>query len=331
MSAPQESIQAHPNPAADEKVPTTVLTHNTKASDEVTSVADEKIAVSKPPTESTADNKIDAAIPAPEAEIPEAITENADKKKEDSLITRSDDADVSTVASENTITKVPSSTSLGNAGDNTKEVTVTEKPVDHASDPVPPAVVTDEQTIDSTLEDRAEEKAAIDEEQRVEANQKKLTEPVVDSVTSATAETHGEAQGTEPEVQKGAPAPATTKVTEEGEEKDDAGDEDDEEVEIEKPRVQIYGSTVSGNRIYKKQAKELFIMLEANEIDFEFICIAADEKAKSYMRRKALGNMTIPQIHVDGEFKGLYEDAFNANEIDELYEWLGLDEEPFEY
>ncbi|KAI8325302.1 hypothetical protein GQ54DRAFT_244783, partial [Martensiomyces pterosporus] len=95
--------------------------------------------------------------------------------------------------------------------------------------------------------------------------------------------------------------------------------------------VQIYGSTVSGNRTYKRQAKDLFLMLEANEIDFEFICIAVDEAAKKYMRRKALGNMTIPQIYVDREFKGFYEDAFKANEIDELYEWLGLDEDPVDY
>lgn len=100
---------------------------------------------------------------------------------------------------------------------------------------------------------------------------------------------------------------------------------------IEKPRVQVYGSTVSGNRVYKKQAKELFMWLEAEEVDFEFICIAADQEAKKYMRRKALGNMTIPQVYVDGEFKGLYDDAFKANEIGELYEWLGLYEEPFEY
>ncbi|KAJ2077444.1 hypothetical protein H4R24_005134 [Coemansia sp. RSA 988] len=102
-------------------------------------------------------------------------------------------------------------------------------------------------------------------------------------------------------------------------------------LQIERPRVQIYGSTVSGNRIYKRQAKELFMMLEANEIDFEFICIAADEKAKNYMRRKARNNMTIPQIYVDTEFRGFFDDAFKANESDELYEWLGLDDEPLEY
>ncbi|KAJ2759795.1 hypothetical protein IWQ56_005648, partial [Coemansia nantahalensis] len=62
-----------------------------------------------------------------------------------------------------------------------------------------------------------------------------------------------------------------------------------------------------------------------------FICIAADEQAKRYVRRKALGNMTIPQVYVDGEFRGFYDDAFKANEMDELYEWLGLDEDPVDY
>ncbi|KAJ2804045.1 hypothetical protein H4R21_001798 [Coemansia helicoidea] len=118
---------------------------------------------------------------------------------------------------------------------------------------------------------------------------------------------------------------------------DEAGaagvDSDDEggELVVERPRVQVYGSTVSGNRTYKKQAKELFMMLEACEVDFEFICIAADEQAKRYVRRKALGNMTIPQVYVDGEFRGFYDDAFKANEMDELYEWLGLDEDPVDY
>ncbi|KAJ2782184.1 hypothetical protein GGI15_002982 [Coemansia interrupta] len=122
-------------------------------------------------------------------------------------------------------------------------------------------------------------------------------------------------------------------ASEDKEQDEKAGDESDVAAveEIEKPRVQIYGSTVSGNRTYKKQARDLFAMLEANEIDFEFICLAVDESAKKYVRRKALGNMTIPQVYVDGEFKGFYEDAFQANENDELYEWLGLDEEPFEY
>ncbi|OMH79030.1 Fatty acid synthase subunit beta, partial [Zancudomyces culisetae] len=80
------------------------------------------------------------------------------------------------------------------------------------------------------------------------------------------------------------------------------------------PRVRVYGSTVSGNRKYKKEVQEVFRILEAFEIEFDFVCIAADQQAKSYVKRKALGNMTLPQIYVDGEFVGFYDDLFNANE-----------------
>ncbi|KAJ1954356.1 hypothetical protein EC988_002483 [Linderina pennispora] len=115
--------------------------------------------------------------------------------------------------------------------------------------------------------------------------------------------------------------------------KEELLDKDDEPAPVaeEKPRVRVFGSTVSGNRIYKKQIKDLFLMLDANEIEYDFVCIAADQVAKRRMKVKSLGNMTIPQIHVDGEFKGCYDDAFKANEIDELYEWLGLDEDPVDF
>ncbi|OMH86330.1 hypothetical protein AX774_g88 [Zancudomyces culisetae] len=94
------------------------------------------------------------------------------------------------------------------------------------------------------------------------------------------------------------------------------------------PRVQIYGSTVSGNRQYKKDIKELFKILTARSIRFEYICIAADQKARSYMKRKSLGNTNIPQIYVDGEFKGFYKEAVLENQMGTLNQWLGLDREP---
>ncbi|OMJ08577.1 hypothetical protein AYI69_g11022 [Smittium culicis] len=96
-------------------------------------------------------------------------------------------------------------------------------------------------------------------------------------------------------------------------------------------RVQIYGSSVSGNRKYKTESKLLFNILKVHEIEYEFICIAADEKSKLYMRRKALGNMQIPQIYVDKEFKGLFDAFIEANESNTLVDWLGLNEEPFEF
>ncbi|KAJ1667332.1 hypothetical protein IW140_001935 [Coemansia sp. RSA 1813] len=192
-------------------------------------------------------------------------------------------------------------------------------------------------------EDKAASKSVQDNRQSPEVQEAASSAVDRDDADATNSAIHGadkpkeitKAGNNTPSSEQEKDAPGNEEEEEEAEEEEEEekeeedGDEEDEATE--KPRVQIYGSTVSGNRTYKKQAKELFIMLEANEIDFEFICIAADEKAKSYMRRKALGKMTIPQVYVDGEFKGFFEDAFKANEIDELYEWLGLDEEPFEY
>ncbi|PVU99799.1 hypothetical protein BB559_000408 [Furculomyces boomerangus] len=97
------------------------------------------------------------------------------------------------------------------------------------------------------------------------------------------------------------------------------------------PRVQIYGSTVSGNKKYKMELRKLFKILSSNQIEYEFICIAANQKAKSYMKMKALGNMTIPQIYVDKEFKSFYSEFMAADTSSALVEWLGLDEEQYDF
>ncbi|KAJ2802211.1 hypothetical protein H4R20_003371 [Coemansia guatemalensis] len=189
---------------------------------------------------------------------------------------------------------------------------------------------------DTTVKATAVKGAATEEEPSIDdagsPNQRSGAVPTADDATATSnvpnANTEKSAPNTRPSTSRSAAAGSNTdsiSVNVEGD------DNPANVVQIERPRVQVYGSTVSGNRTYKRQAKDLFMMLEANEIDFEFICIAADEKAKNYMRRKSRNNMTIPQIYVDAEFKGFYDDAFKANEIDELYEWLGLDEEPLEY
>jgi glutaredoxin len=45
--------------------------------------------------------------------------------------------------------------------------------------------------------------------------------------------------------------------------------------------------------------------LQSFEIPFQFIDLAADEEAKLYMRRKNGGATELPQIFVDGEFRGV--------------------------
>ncbi|KAJ2685952.1 hypothetical protein IWW39_003947 [Coemansia spiralis] len=151
------------------------------------------------------------------------------------------------------------------------------------------------------------------------------------SVVVDAAKSNDTSQDGQPDSDAEQPIPDSAKRSVEDDPPHQKDDKEEEEAPYERPRVQVYGSTVSGNRVYKRQAKELFTMLEAQEVDFEFICIAADEQAKKYLRRKALGNMTIPQVYVDGELRGFYDDAFKANEADELYEWLRLDEEPDDY
>ncbi|KAJ1992439.1 hypothetical protein H4R33_001013, partial [Dimargaris cristalligena] len=70
-------------------------------------------------------------------------------------------------------------------------------------------------------------------------------------------------------------------------------------------RVQVYGSSVSGNRKYKTEFNKLIQFLQVEEIPFEFVDIASNEEAKSYMKRKSKGNMVTPQVYCDGEFKAV--------------------------
>ncbi|OMJ26559.1 SH3 domain-binding glutamic acid-rich protein-like protein [Smittium culicis] len=101
--------------------------------------------------------------------------------------------------------------------------------------------------------------------------------------------------------------------------------------EQEPVRVKIYGSTVSGNRKYKSESQHLFNILNTHQIKYEFICIAADQQAKSFIKRKSLGSVQIPQIYVDDELVGFYDGFIDANEHDELEHWLRLDQEPLDF
>ncbi|KAJ1979887.1 hypothetical protein H4R35_001326 [Dimargaris xerosporica] len=93
-------------------------------------------------------------------------------------------------------------------------------------------------------------------------------------------------------------------------------------------RVQIYGSSVSGNRKYKTEFLKLTQFLQAEEIPFEFVDIAADEAAKAYMRSKTTNVTSIPLLFCDGEYRGTFDQAAEAVEGFELRDLLGLDDEP---
>ncbi|KAJ1909157.1 hypothetical protein IWQ60_008834 [Tieghemiomyces parasiticus] len=96
-------------------------------------------------------------------------------------------------------------------------------------------------------------------------------------------------------------------------------------------RVQVYGSSVSGNRKYKTEFRKLEQYLHTEEIPFEFVDVAADEEAKAYMKRKSLGNTALPQIYCDGQFKATFAEVEEAVEGFQLRELLGVDEEPVDH
>ncbi|KAI9594124.1 hypothetical protein BDF19DRAFT_414833 [Syncephalis fuscata] len=90
-------------------------------------------------------------------------------------------------------------------------------------------------------------------------------------------------------------------------------------------RVHIYGSSISGNRKIKDAQRRIESVLTSNEIPFKFVDIAADEEAKSYMRRKNGGATDLPQIFVNGEFRGTITALDDAVEYDGLDTFLALD------
>ncbi|CAG8673069.1 14710_t:CDS:2 [Gigaspora margarita] len=92
----------------------------------------------------------------------------------------------------------------------------------------------------------------------------------------------------------------------------------------EKIRVQIYGSSVPGNIFVKQNQMSIESILNANKIPFTFVDVAADETHLKYMKRKNGGKKDMPQIFVDGEFKGTTKELEEAVEMREVKEFLGL-------
>ncbi|RUS19266.1 hypothetical protein BC937DRAFT_87747 [Endogone sp. FLAS-F59071] len=72
---------------------------------------------------------------------------------------------------------------------------------------------------------------------------------------------------------------------------------------------------------YQTRIKDV---LNIKGIPFDFINIAYDEEAKSYMKQKNHGKTELPQIFVNGEFKGIYADFDDAVETETLDQFLEL-------
>ncbi|KAJ3125210.1 hypothetical protein HK098_000521 [Nowakowskiella sp. JEL0407] len=89
-------------------------------------------------------------------------------------------------------------------------------------------------------------------------------------------------------------------------------------------RVMLYGSSVAGNIMVKKKQTRIENIFHARKVDFTFVDVAADEDAKVFMQTGS-GKTTIPQIFVDGKYKGGAEELEDANEMEEVKAWLGIE------
>ncbi|KAF9971569.1 hypothetical protein BGZ73_005488 [Actinomortierella ambigua] len=90
--------------------------------------------------------------------------------------------------------------------------------------------------------------------------------------------------------------------------------------------VQIYGSSVPGSQHVRKHQQAISDALTLLEIEFEFVDVASDEEARSYMRRKSGGYTTeLPQVFSGGEYRGTYDDFEWALETNQMLQFLGFD------
>jgi thioredoxin reductase (NADPH) len=88
------------------------------------------------------------------------------------------------------------------------------------------------------------------------------------------------------------------------------------------PRVEIYTKDNCG---YCEKAKDLF---DAKGVDYEEINVTGDEDAFEEMVERADGRQTAPEVFVDGELIGGWDDTCALEQSGELDAKLGLTEEP---
>ncbi|KAJ3275558.1 hypothetical protein HK104_003866 [Borealophlyctis nickersoniae] len=89
-------------------------------------------------------------------------------------------------------------------------------------------------------------------------------------------------------------------------------------------RVILYYSSVSGALLVKKAQSRVENILKARKVEYDLVDVAADEEAKDYMQSKS-GKNSLPQIFVDGEYKGGPDELEEANEDGAVQSWLGIE------
>jgi len=84
--------------------------------------------------------------------------------------------------------------------------------------------------------------------------------------------------------------------------------------------VTIYYSSIPGSTKIRKETSRTQDILSAKKIAFEMVDVAVEDN-KNIMQ-KISGKTAIPQIVVEGEFKGLFEEFELANEDGLVEEFL---------
>jgi len=87
--------------------------------------------------------------------------------------------------------------------------------------------------------------------------------------------------------------------------------------------VIVYTSEVSGNLATKKHQAQLELFLNNAKIPFKKVDVSVEAGEKDFMI-KTSGKRELPQVFVNGQFKGLFDEVEGHNEDGDLKEWLGV-------
>jgi len=86
--------------------------------------------------------------------------------------------------------------------------------------------------------------------------------------------------------------------------------------EKKRARVVVYESSVAGNIVVKKNTETVKAILTGKKIEFTAVDLSVSSKDKEYMHThsKSKDKNSLPQIFVDGSYKGGFDELNEANE-----------------
>jgi glutaredoxin len=86
-------------------------------------------------------------------------------------------------------------------------------------------------------------------------------------------------------------------------------------------RIDIYYSSVPSTLQVRKDTTRMQDILAANKIEYQMVDVAAGQVEKDYMHQRS-GKRVLPQLFVDGEYRGCTEDLELANECGTTLEFI---------